>query len=83
MMALRRPPGPKGQGRHVNIQEIRELIRMRPPELHAADRRLAHCHDVADLRRAYAARERKFGGLPAAAKAATSPTSGGRPSSLG
>jgi len=36
----------------VNIQEIRELIRMRPPELHAADRRLAHCHDIADLRRA-------------------------------
>jgi L-lactate dehydrogenase (cytochrome) len=35
----------------VNIQEIRELIRMRPPELHAADRRLAHCHDIADLRR--------------------------------
>ena len=36
----------------MNIQEIRELIRMRPPELHAADRRLAHCHDIADLRRA-------------------------------
>src|SRR5215471_18310719 len=44
--------GRKDDGRHVNIQEIRELIRMRPPELHAADRRLAHCHDIADLRRA-------------------------------
>jgi L-lactate dehydrogenase (cytochrome) len=36
----------------VNIQEIRELIRVKPPELRAIDRRLAHCHDIADLRRA-------------------------------
>ncbi len=36
----------------MNIHEIRELIRARPPELHAARRRLAHCHDIADLRRA-------------------------------
>jgi L-lactate dehydrogenase (cytochrome) len=36
----------------VNIQEIRELIRVKPPELRASDRRLAHCHDIADLRRA-------------------------------
>ena len=36
----------------MNIQEIRELIRVKPPELRAADRRLAHCHDIADLRRA-------------------------------
>jgi L-lactate dehydrogenase (cytochrome) len=33
----------------MNIREIRELIRVRPP---GADRRLARCHDVADLRRA-------------------------------
>jgi L-lactate dehydrogenase (cytochrome) len=36
----------------VNIHEIRELVRARPPELRAARRRLAHCHDIADLRRA-------------------------------
>jgi L-lactate dehydrogenase (cytochrome) len=36
----------------MNIREIRELIRVRPPALPSADRRLAHCHDVADLRRA-------------------------------
>ena len=36
----------------MNIQEIRELIRVKPPELRAIDRRLAHCHDIADLRRA-------------------------------
>ena len=35
----------------MNIQEIRELIRVKPPELRATDRRLAHCHDIADLRR--------------------------------
>jgi L-lactate dehydrogenase (cytochrome) len=35
----------------VDIGEIRELIRVRPPELHAARRRLARCHDIADLRR--------------------------------
>ncbi len=35
----------------MNIREIRELIRVRPPALPGADRRLAHCHDVADLRR--------------------------------
>ncbi|HYB86507.1 MAG TPA: alpha-hydroxy acid oxidase [Streptosporangiaceae bacterium] len=36
----------------MNIREIRELIRVRPPTKPGADRRLAHCHDVADLRRA-------------------------------
>jgi L-lactate dehydrogenase (cytochrome) len=36
----------------MNIREIRELIRVRPPALPGVDRRLAHCHDVADLRRA-------------------------------
>jgi L-lactate dehydrogenase (cytochrome) len=35
----------------VNIGEIRELVRVRPPELRAARRRLARCHDIADLRR--------------------------------
>src|SRR4029077_8658856 len=29
-----------------------ELIRMRPPDRRASARRLAHCHDIADLRRA-------------------------------
>src|SRR6266550_3655924 len=41
----------RDSGRHVNIQEIRELIRVKRPELRATDRRLAHCHDIADLRR--------------------------------
>jgi L-lactate dehydrogenase (cytochrome) len=36
----------------MNIREIRELIQVRPPALPGVDRRLAHCHDVADLRRA-------------------------------
>jgi len=36
----------------MNIREIRELIRIRPPARPGADRRLARCHDVADLRRA-------------------------------
>ena len=36
----------------MNIREIRELIRVRPPARPGADRRLARCHDVADLRRA-------------------------------
>jgi L-lactate dehydrogenase (cytochrome) len=36
----------------MNIREIRELIRVRPPALPGAGRRLARCHDVADLRRA-------------------------------
>jgi L-lactate dehydrogenase (cytochrome) len=36
----------------MNIREIRELIRVRPPALPGTDRRLARCHDVADLRRA-------------------------------
>jgi L-lactate dehydrogenase (cytochrome) len=36
----------------MNIREIRELIRVRPPAPPGAGRRLARCHDVADLRRA-------------------------------
>jgi L-lactate dehydrogenase (cytochrome) len=36
----------------MNIREIRELIRVRPPALPGTGRRLARCHDVADLRRA-------------------------------
>ena len=36
----------------MNIREIRELIRVRPPAWPGADHRLARCHDVADLRRA-------------------------------
>ena len=36
----------------MNIREIRELIRVRPPARPGAHRRLARCHDVADLRRA-------------------------------
>ena len=36
----------------MNIREIRELIRVRPPARPGAGRRLARCHDVADLRRA-------------------------------
>jgi len=36
----------------MNIREIRELIRVRPPARPGAYRRLARCHDVADLRRA-------------------------------
>ena len=35
----------------MNIGEIRELVRVRLPELRAARRRLARCHDIADLRR--------------------------------
>ncbi|HEX7266604.1 MAG TPA: alpha-hydroxy-acid oxidizing protein, partial [Streptosporangiaceae bacterium] len=35
----------------MNISEIRELIRVGPPELRAARRRLARCHDIPDLRR--------------------------------
>ena len=34
----------------MNISEIRELIRVKPPELHAARRRLSGCHDIPDLR---------------------------------
>jgi L-lactate dehydrogenase (cytochrome) len=34
----------------VNIREIGQLVRMRPVELHAAQRRLARCHDIGDLR---------------------------------
>ena len=36
----------------MNIREIRELIRVRPPARPGADRRLARCHDVAALRQA-------------------------------
>jgi len=36
----------------VNISEIRDLIRVKPPELHAARRRLSRCHDIPDLRSA-------------------------------
>jgi len=36
----------------VNIREIRELIRMRPPEPDPVKRRLARCYDIGDLRRA-------------------------------
>ena len=35
----------------MNLSEIRELIRVSPPELRAARRRLARCHDIPDLRR--------------------------------
>jgi len=35
----------------VNISEIRELIRVKPPDLRAARRRLSRCHDIPDLRR--------------------------------
>jgi L-lactate dehydrogenase (cytochrome) len=35
----------------VNLSEIRELIRVSPPKLRAARRRLARCHDIPDLRR--------------------------------
>ncbi len=36
----------------MNLSEIRALVRLRQPELRAAQRRLARCHDVEDLRRA-------------------------------
>jgi L-lactate dehydrogenase (cytochrome) len=36
----------------MNLSEIRALVRVRQPEPRAARRRLAGCHDVADLRRA-------------------------------
>jgi L-lactate dehydrogenase (cytochrome) len=36
----------------VNLSEIRALVRAKRPELHAASRRLARCHDIEDLRRA-------------------------------
>ncbi|HLI39515.1 MAG TPA: alpha-hydroxy acid oxidase [Streptosporangiaceae bacterium] len=36
----------------MNIREIRELIRMRPPEPDPVKRRLARCYDIGDLRRA-------------------------------
>jgi L-lactate dehydrogenase (cytochrome) len=36
----------------VNLREIRELIRMRPPEPDPVKRRLARCYDIGDLRRA-------------------------------
>jgi len=36
----------------VNIEEIRELVRVKPPGLGGAQHRLARCHDIADLRRA-------------------------------
>jgi L-lactate dehydrogenase (cytochrome) len=36
----------------VNLSEIRALVRAGRPELHAASRRLARCHDIEDLRRA-------------------------------
>ena len=39
-------------GRLVNLSEIHALVRIRPPELQAAQRRLARCHDLEDLRRA-------------------------------
>ena len=35
----------------MNISEIRELIRVKPPDLRAARRRLSRCHDIPDLRR--------------------------------
>ncbi len=35
----------------MNIGEIRQLIRMKPVELDVIKRRLARCHNVADLRR--------------------------------
>lgn len=34
----------------MNLSEIRALVRVRRPELHAAGRRLARCHDIGDLR---------------------------------
>ncbi len=36
----------------MNLSEIRQLVRVRRPPLRAADRRLARCHDIDDLRRA-------------------------------
>ncbi len=35
----------------MNIHEIRKLLRVRPPALRGPQRRLARCHDIADLRR--------------------------------
>jgi L-lactate dehydrogenase (cytochrome) len=43
--------GPSGIVLDVNIREIRQLIRMKPLEPDPVTRRLARCHDVADLRR--------------------------------
>lgn len=34
----------------MNLSEIRALVRLRPPELQAAARRLGRCHDIGDLR---------------------------------
>jgi len=42
----------RDDGRLVNLSEIRALVRVRQPELRAARRRLARCHDLEDLRRA-------------------------------
>ena len=36
----------------MNLREIHALVQIRPPELRAAQRRLARCHDIEDLRRA-------------------------------
>jgi len=36
----------------LNLSEIRALVRPRPPQLQAAGRRLARCHDLGDLRQA-------------------------------
>src|ERR1700744_2844770 len=36
----------------MNLQEIRQLIQLEPVELDTVKRRLNHCHDVGDLRRA-------------------------------
>jgi L-lactate dehydrogenase (cytochrome) len=51
MMTIRRQRRAEGMVAAVNIGEIRELMRVKPPEPRAARRRLARCHDVADLRR--------------------------------
>ncbi|MGE5136575.1 MAG: alpha-hydroxy acid oxidase [Gemmatimonadota bacterium] len=42
----------RDDGGQVNLSEIRALVRVRQPELRAARRRLARCHDIEDLRRA-------------------------------